>query len=56
MMDEIVLSCAAIEDELHEAIDASTALTLHFQPLVAAKPGTIVGLEALLRWNHPEPG
>ncbi|WP_157219307.1 putative bifunctional diguanylate cyclase/phosphodiesterase [Flavisphingomonas formosensis] len=55
-MDELVLSRASIEDELHQAIRTGIGLTLHFQPLVAAKSSAITGLEALVRWNHPEHG
>jgi len=55
-MDELVLSRAAIEDELHEAIRHGVGLTLHFQPLIAAAGGSVTGLEALLRWNHPRHG
>ncbi|MEP6501940.1 MAG: EAL domain-containing protein [Betaproteobacteria bacterium] len=31
-------------------------LRLHFQPLISAKTGRIVGAEALVRWQHPEFG
>jgi EAL domain-containing protein (putative c-di-GMP-specific phosphodiesterase class I) len=31
-------------------------LTLHFQPKVHLKTGAITGVEALLRWQHPERG
>lgn len=31
-------------------------LVLHYQPQVAAKDGTVVGFEALLRWNNREHG
>lgn len=29
---------------------------LHYQPTVDVRSGTIVGMEALLRWRHPEQG
>ena len=31
-------------------------LRLHFQPLISARTGRIVGAEALVRWQHPEFG
>ncbi len=31
-------------------------LSLHFQPLVAATDGALIGAEALLRWDHPQLG
>ena len=29
---------------------------LHYQPRIDLSDGQLVGLEALLRWNHPERG
>ncbi len=44
-----------IRRELPRALTAKS-LDLHFQPIVAAQGARIVGVEALLRWNHPERG
>jgi diguanylate cyclase (GGDEF)-like protein len=42
----------AMESDLHNAVDRGE-LTLRYQPLVELGSGMIVGVEALLRWNHP---
>jgi len=44
-----------IERELKRALDED-ALEVHYQPIVAAEDSRIVGVEALLRWNHPTRG
>lgn len=44
-----------LEIDLKIAIETQ-ALELYFQPQVATRTKQIVGLEALLRWNHPEHG
>lgn len=44
-----------LENELRKAID-NFELELHFQPQVNATGMTIVGVEALVRWRHPEYG
>jgi diguanylate cyclase (GGDEF)-like protein/PAS domain S-box-containing protein len=45
----------ALEGELRVAADRGQ-LVLHYQPQVDALTGEWVGLEALLRWQHPERG
>ena len=42
-------------NNLHQALE-SNSFILHYQPKMEIKSGTISGLEALLRWNHPEQG
>ena len=40
---------------LEHALD-DEALVLHFQPEVDLASGAVVGMEALLRWQHPQRG
>ena len=40
---------------LQEALDEHE-LVLHYQPKVDMRRGPVLGMEALLRWNHPEHG
>jgi diguanylate cyclase (GGDEF)-like protein/PAS domain S-box-containing protein len=44
-----------LEVDLRKAV-VRQEFVLHYQPLVSADTGRITGMEALLRWNHPEEG
>ena len=54
-MDEVSRSRAATAMDLRRAIDEQQ-FDLHYQVQNDTQSGTIVGFEALLRWNHPEKG
>lgn len=44
-----------LEQELHRAID-NGEFSLHYQPQINIRTGTIAGMEALLRWDNPAKG
>ncbi len=44
-----------LENDLRRAIE-NGELELHYQPTVDVDSGKITGMEALLRWRHPEKG
>jgi predicted signal transduction protein with EAL and GGDEF domain len=54
-IDKISSEQRFIQQELPRAL-AANELKLHFQPIVAAAGGPVLGLEALLRWTHAEHG
>ncbi|WP_439536838.1 bifunctional diguanylate cyclase/phosphodiesterase [Methyloversatilis sp.] len=45
----------ALQGSLHHAIE-SRQFVLHYQPQIEVASGRLVGVEALVRWQHPERG
>jgi diguanylate cyclase (GGDEF)-like protein/PAS domain S-box-containing protein len=54
-LDEQTRERMVIGEELRHAIKRGE-LELYYQPQVELTSGSIVGLEALIRWNHPKRG
>jgi diguanylate cyclase len=54
-LDRAVRERVTIAEELHVAL-RNDQLELYYQPQVELPSGRIVGLEALVRWNHPKRG
>ncbi|MFH1021615.1 MAG: EAL domain-containing protein, partial [Pseudomonadota bacterium] len=56
VQDEFTLNRLMLLTDLREAIRKNEHLSLHFQPKIHIKNNRINGVEALLRWDHPELG
>ncbi|PKN11429.1 MAG: two-component system response regulator [Deltaproteobacteria bacterium HGW-Deltaproteobacteria-4] len=54
-MNDSFVSHLAVERDLHRALEQKQ-FEIHFQPKVNSLTCQIVGMEALLRWFHPEKG
>ncbi len=55
-MDTMLQQRRTLERELREALASETQIQVHYQPLYSAHEQKINGVEALLRWKHPEQG
>jgi diguanylate cyclase (GGDEF)-like protein len=53
--ERVSLGDLSLKSELRKAIEADE-LCLHYQPKVSHGGQRVVGLEALVRWNHPRRG
>jgi diguanylate cyclase (GGDEF)-like protein len=54
-MDSGALEQLTLQTELREAL-AGGQLELHYQPKLGVRQVSVVGAEALIRWNHPTRG
>jgi diguanylate cyclase (GGDEF)-like protein len=55
VMRSRVIEHMQIENDLRRAIQREE-LELYYQPVVKLRDGSVVAMEALLRWNHPDRG
>lgn len=55
MLDGVV-SRLQLKNELGSLGNHLGQLTLHYQPILSARTGRLTGLEALMRWQHPNRG
>ena len=55
LMKAKVMENMTLTNSLYSALERKE-LMLYYQPQVSSASGKIIGLEALLRWNHPELG
>ena len=54
-MHETAISLLELETDLRTAV-ARGELTLHYQPIMSLPDQRVIGLEALIRWQHPRRG
>jgi len=54
-LNAMALGLLTMENELHQAL-AREEMVVHYQPLLELRSGRIHGVEALVRWRHPQKG
>jgi EAL domain-containing protein (putative c-di-GMP-specific phosphodiesterase class I) len=54
-LNQRALEMLSMENSLRRAVERRE-FVLHYQPQVDIKSGSVVGAEALIRWNHPDLG
>ena len=54
-MNATALEKLSLESQLRKALERDELL-LYFQPKISATTGAVAGVEALIRWKHPELG
>ncbi len=55
-MDSDAQGAIDLQRDLRHALDMNEGLSLHYQPKINGRTGHIMGVEALLRWQHPVKG
>nr|WP_246624659.1 GGDEF and EAL domain-containing protein [Oceanobacter mangrovi] len=55
-LTRVITERLELTNELRLALQGTQGLQLHYQPQINARSGRVVGLEALVRWQHPRHG
>jgi len=55
-LDSKIRHLRRLEHDLREALATGAQLEVHYQPLFTSSSETLSGMEALVRWRHPELG